>query len=79
MELIYEKNMVEPSIALRKGLVSYADRINEKEFAERIGNDPLRIKAQKVFGVYRTDPVISRDDALKILSFTKSRTAQTEK
>lgn len=68
MELIYEKNMVEPSIALRKGLVSYADRINEKEFAERIGNDPLRIKAQKVFGVYRTDPVISREDALKILS-----------
>ena len=37
-------------------------------FSDRIGTDPLRISVRKVFGVYRTDPVISRNDALKILS-----------
>ena len=72
MDLFYEKNMVEPTIAINRGLVSYTDRINEKEFASRIGIDPLRIKAQKVFGVYRTDPVIAEEDALKILSIPQN-------
>ena len=33
-----------------------------------MGKDPLHISARKIFGTNRTDPVISRKDALKILS-----------
>lgn len=68
MDLLYEKNMIDSNTAQKQGLVSYSSSIDETKFAGRIGTDPLRISARKVFGVYRTDPVISRADALKILS-----------
>lgn len=68
MELIYEKNMTDSTYAHTKGIVTYAYANDESTYKERIGDDPLRISARKIFGVYRTDPVISRNDALKILS-----------
>lgn len=68
MDLLYEKNMTDSSVAQKSGIISYSSSIDESQFSTRIGTDPLRISARKVFGVYRTDPVISRSDALKILS-----------
>ncbi len=68
MDLLYEKNMTDSKIAQKSGIVRFSSFINESQYVDRIGTDPLRIKARKVFGVYRTDPVISRADALKILS-----------
>ena len=73
MDLLYEKNMIDSNTAQKQGLVSYSSSIDETKFAGRIGTDPLRISARKVFGVYRTDPVISRADALKILSVPENR------
>ncbi len=67
MNLIYERNMVFPETAKRDGIVAYSDSIDEKEYRDRIGRDPLHITARKVYGINRTDPVISRADALKIL------------
>ncbi|OJF77544.1 MAG: hypothetical protein BKP49_00725 [Treponema sp. CETP13] len=72
MNLIYEKNMTDPSIAKTIGIVQYTDSLNEKEYENRIGKNPLRIIARELFGAYRTDPVISRDDALKILSLKEN-------
>lgn len=68
MELIYEKNMTDSSYANKNGIVTYAYSNDESSYKNRVGDDPLRISARKIFGVYRTDPVISRNDALKILS-----------
>lgn len=68
MKLLYERNMVESEIVSLSGLVTYSSSKDEKIYQERIGTDPLRITAREIFGIYRTDPVISRNDALKILS-----------
>ncbi|WP_296329566.1 OmpA family protein [uncultured Treponema sp.] len=68
MNLIYERNMGNPESESKKGMIQYDWRDDETFYRSRIGSDPLHIKARKVYGHLRTDPVISRDDALKILS-----------
>ncbi len=66
MTLVYERNMVDPKIAAKQGINSYTTNINDKDVEKRIGDDPLWITAEEVFGVYRCDPIISRDDYLRI-------------
>jgi outer membrane protein tpn50 len=73
MDLLYERNMAEPQVVRTKGLVSYGSVPDAAAYENRIGKDPLYIAAKEVFGVYRTDPVISRTDALKILSVPENR------
>lgn len=68
MELLYERNMMYSQEAKNSGIVTYASSDDESLYRDRIGNDPLHISARKIFGTNRTDPVISRTDALKILS-----------
>ncbi len=68
MELLYERNMMYGSIEKDLGLVQYGSSDDISLYFDRIGKDPLRISARKVFGTYRTDPVISHRDALRILS-----------
>lgn len=68
MNLIYERNMAEPSVVNKKNLVHYDYRDDESFYQKRIGADPMRIKARQIYGEIRTDPVISREDALKILT-----------
>lgn len=68
MNCIYERNMGDPEIEGKKGMVHYDWSSDISKYADRIGNDPLHISARKVYGRFRTDPVISRKDALKILS-----------
>ncbi|HQF73122.1 MAG TPA: OmpA family protein [Treponemataceae bacterium] len=78
MDLVYEKNMVDPRTAQDYGLVRYTTTTDEQSYRNRIGNDPLRITARGVFGRYRTDPVISREDYLKIVSIPENRTLLAE-
>ena len=73
MSLLYERNMVDPNIARGKGPVGYGSFSSSEAYADRIGKDPLYIAAKEIFGVYRTDPVISHKDALKILSVEENR------
>ena len=68
MNIIYEKNEANPQVVINQGLVSYDYSNNTERYANRVGNDPLYIKATQVFGINRTDPVIKRSDALKILT-----------
>lgn len=67
MNLIYERNMADPQTESKKGFVHYDWTENEANYTDRVGIDPLYISARKVFGRFRTDPVISVRDALKIL------------
>lgn len=66
MTLVYERNMVDPKIASKQGINSYFNDVNDKDFEKRVGDDPLWITAEQVFGVYRCDPVISSEDYLRI-------------
>ncbi len=68
MNIIYEKNEVAPDTVRKNGLVTYDYSNNPERYEWRIGKDPLYIKATEVFGINRTDPVIKRNDALKILT-----------
>ena len=68
MDLLYEKNMVEPQIVSQQGIVNYVYSDDSGLYQDRVGKDPLRIKARQVYGTNRTDPVISDSDALRILT-----------
>lgn len=68
MNLIYERNMGDPQIEKAIGMIHYDWEDDESKYQDRIGLDPMHIRARKVYGEQRTDPVISRNDALKILT-----------
>ena len=68
MSQIYEKNMVDPALALNKSIAVYSSTLDESAYRDRIGTTPLRILARGVFGQNRTDPIISAEDSGQILS-----------
>lgn len=68
MNLIYERNMAMPDKVNKSNLVHYDFRDDESSYRDRVGVDPMHIKARQIYGEIRTDPVISREDALKILT-----------
>lgn len=73
MNIIYEKNIADREISKKKGLVKYDWQDDFSAYEDRIGLDPLYIRAYKVFGRNRTDPIIRKNDALKILTVKKNR------
>lgn len=73
MDLLYEKNLVSPEIAKKVGIAHYSSSLDESTYRDRIGTDPLRVTAREVFGNYRTDPVISTTDYLKIMNVSENR------
>ncbi len=68
MNSIFAKDTVAPETVMSKGLVGYHYSDDTSLYEDRIGSDPLYIKASQVYGRNRTDPVIKRRDALKILT-----------
>ena len=68
MSSIYEKNIVDPATVTEKGLVKYHYSDDIADYEDRVGSDPLYIKASQVYGRNRTDPIIKHRDALKILT-----------
>jgi hypothetical protein len=79
MNLIYERNMLNPRantmvnyFPLRTIFANNPSGLSP-EIAAVVGDRPLRIFAQGVFGMQPTDPIISRDDALLIISADGNR------
>jgi hypothetical protein len=77
MNLIYERNMMNPETARNAGMVRYVTESSvfrptpsglSPELSSLVGNNPLRIIARGVYGMRPTDPIIDREDALIILS-----------
>ena len=64
MNIIYEKNIADKNVVQNQGLVCYNWQDNFELYEDRIGTDPLYIKASKVYGRNRTDPIIRRKDSL---------------
>lgn len=73
MNLAYEKNMVDPEVARARGIAHFASSLEQADQMVLVGDDPLHIVARGVFGINRTDPVLSRSDALKILCIPENR------
>ena len=79
MNLIYERNMLNPNVGT---MVRYftAQEIFaagpsglSPAITALVGSRPLRIFARNVFGINPTDPIISSDDALLIISSEENR------
>ena len=68
MNLIYEKNIVDPDQAKKHSIVLYTGTLDESEYRDRIGTEPLSIIARGVFGDNSTDPIIRNEDAERILA-----------
>lgn len=68
MNIVYEKGIVNPEVVKKTGLTAFHYSDDILQYSDRIGIDPLYIRAKEVYGRNRTDPIISREDALKILT-----------
>jgi len=67
LNIVIESLMVDPEIIRGTGAVGY-QKLEESLNLERIGQNPLEIKARSIFGINNTDLIISTRDAVKILS-----------
>lgn len=73
MNTILERNLVAPEAIYRWSIVGYTDDLEAAALEERTGDNPLRIAASGVFGTSRTDLIISREEALRILALPENR------
>ncbi len=71
MTLVYERNMVDPKVAVERGIVDFVSEYNSATMA-RVGKDPLWITAKKIYGANRCDPVISYEDYLRITTVAQN-------
>jgi hypothetical protein len=72
MNLILDRSVASPEALSAGGVLGYASALGADAGA-RVGADPMRVMALELFGDARTDFVISRDDALRILSSPGNR------
>jgi len=69
---VLERRNVEPAALAAWGPAGYAEAVDAAAW-ERVGDDPLRVIARAVFGTNRTDIVLSREDAARILALPENR------
>ncbi len=67
LNLVIGSLMLDPKIIMETGIVGYQE-LSDTIDLTRIGQNPLKIKARKIFGINNTDLIISTRDADKILS-----------
>jgi hypothetical protein len=73
MNLIMDRKRIEQPALINRLPVAYAFRLDDPVIEARAGGDPLRIMASALFGSSRTDAVIPRSEALKILADPANR------
>jgi hypothetical protein len=79
MKLIFERNMLNPRAGAMayyfplKGIFAGGPSGLSREISDIVGEYPLRIFARGVFGMKPTDPIISVEDALLIMSTESNR------
>ncbi len=72
MSLVLDKSMCRPAALAERGMVGYAESIDEEAILKRAGQHPLRIAARAVFGANRCDIVIPTEAARRILSVAEN-------
>jgi hypothetical protein len=84
MNLIFERNMLNPRAGAMvryfhaRDIFAGSPSGLSPEIAAVVGERPLRIFAHGVFGISPTDPIISREDALLIISSAENRSLLRE-
>ena len=79
MSLVFERNMLDPAVDTMvryfpmEAIFSGGPSGISPELASVVGERPLRIFASGVFGEVPTDPIISREDSLLIISTPENR------
>ncbi len=73
MTPILERNFMYPEALRRYGPVGWARSLDDSAVELRVGEDPLRLIASAIFGTRRSDVILSRADALKILASPQNR------
>lgn len=73
MNPILSRNHVDPAALRSGGIAAFARGLDDPVVERRAGDDPLRIMAYQIFGTLRTDLIITRTDALKILGHPVNR------
>jgi hypothetical protein len=71
--VVYERDTADPEVLKAEGLVAYASSLEDPAIARRIGEDPLRLLAVGVYGHFPTDPMLAREDVLKIAADPDNR------
>ena len=64
---IYGTMKISTEYAIEMGIVGYTKNIKTGDVRNRVGKNPLIIKAQRVIGVNKTDAIVSEGDAGRIL------------
>ena len=72
MNLVLDKTGCDPAALAKWGMVGYARSLDDNIVVLRAGVLPLRLVARAVFGVRRTDVVISVDGARQILALQEN-------
>jgi hypothetical protein len=73
MNPILSRNHVDPAALRAGGVAAFAKGLDDPIIDLRTGDDPLRIIAYQIFGTLRTDTIITKTDALKILGDPANR------
>jgi hypothetical protein len=73
MNLVFERNMVDPTAAKGGGIVAYREKGDTGIMEDRVGGEPLRVMAVGIFGIDHCDLLISREDALLIQTNSQNR------
>ncbi|MFW5843787.1 MAG: hypothetical protein ACOCW6_07660, partial [Spirochaetota bacterium] len=69
---------IEPEVFTDRGVVSYTTSLDPADWEEVVGSSPLRILARETFGINRTDIIINRRDAGRLLSTETNRRVLSE-
>lgn len=78
MNIVLKKEMCDPRMIRKWGIVAYSPSPSESQFGGRVGSFPLRIIAHGVYGKNNTDIIISREAAGQLLSLAENRALLTQ-
>lgn len=70
---VLRQDMLHPDWVRRWGIVAYTESSDETLWVERVGNNPMRIMAEQIFGVHPSDIIISARDADRLLASSHNR------
>lgn len=70
---VLQQDMLHTDWIRRWGIVAYTESFDETQWIDRIGNNPLRIMAEQIFGVRPSDIIVSVNDADRLLASSHNR------
>lgn len=73
MEQVLSRDQIDPQWLARWGSAAYTDSLDLSPFVDRIGENPKRLVATRLFGIVPTDLVIRSADARELLSREENR------